>query len=75
MVILFTTGSKEAVDILTGYLLPAIWMMVIKITLMYDSLLKMTNRSIFIAILEPPFYVQIWIDTHISEQICYNGYV
>lgn len=40
LVILFTTGSKEAVDILTGYLLPAIWMMVIKITLMYDSLLK-----------------------------------
>ena len=40
LVILFTIGSKEAVDILTGYLLPAIWMMVIKITLMYDSLLK-----------------------------------
>lgn len=40
LVILFTAGSKEAVDILSGYLLPAIWMMVIKITLMYDSLLK-----------------------------------
>ena len=38
--ILFTTGIKEAVDILNGYLLSAIWMMVIKITLMYDYLLK-----------------------------------
>ena len=38
--ILFTTGIKEAVDVLNGYLLSAIWMMVIKITLMYDYLLK-----------------------------------
>lgn len=71
LVILFTIGSKEAVDILTGYLLPAIWMMVIKITLMYDSLLKNDKQINLYRYTRAAFFMSKFGQTPISP----NKYV